>query len=140
MDTRTGRQRDPRGNAPSNSRNAAPSGIVLWRPEIVLATSMPDTDGAAPIVTAPRARVTLAQPVHAPDRVKTRIEATRSLLSSLVEARRTLDVHTRLADGGTERERVSATIETYRAEAALDDVLQTASRQVTTLMKERGLR
>jgi len=101
---------------------------------------MPRTDGAAPIIAAPRPRVTLAQPVHRPDRVKTRFEATRSMLGTLVDARRTLDAHARFADGATERERVSATIDTYRAEAAFDDVLQTASRQVTTLMKERGLR
>jgi hypothetical protein len=37
------------------------------------------------------------------------------------------------------RERVSATIDAYRAEGALDDVLSGAWRRMSALMEERGL-
>jgi hypothetical protein len=141
METRAARDR--RSDAASAQRNPSSSGIVLWRPDVVIATSLQAAiDGSSAGVRVPRPSVTLAQPLHRPERVKARIEATRSILSSLAEARRTLDagVATPGFDSVSERDRVSATIETYRAEAALDDVLRTASRHVTTLMKERGLR
>jgi hypothetical protein len=40
----------------------------------------------------------------------------------------------------TEQQRVSAMFETYRVESALDDVLTQTSKQLASLMKDRGLR
>src|SRR5262245_54248200 len=93
--------------------------VSLWRPEIVLATSI-----AAPV----RRPVVLADPAVRPEALKTQLGAARSLLASLGEARETLgaaaaEAHTRAADATTTRDRVSATFAAYRAEAALDDVL-----------------
>ena len=111
--------------------------VSLWRPEIVLATS---------IKTPPARRsVVLAGPAARPDALRTQLGATRSLLASLDEARETLgaaaaDAHVRAADATTTRDRVSATFAAYRAEAALDDVLTGAWRRVSALMEERGLR
>ena len=50
------------------------------------------------------------------------------------------DARTRAAEAASTRERVSATIAAYRAEAAMDDVLTGAWRRVSALMEERGLR
>jgi hypothetical protein len=67
------------------------------------------------------------------------------VLASLDEARQTLgtasaDARRRAEDAASTRERVSATIAAYRAEAALDDVLSGAWRRMSALMEERGLR
>ena len=111
--------------------------VSLWRPEIVLATSI----AAAPA----RRAVVLAEPATRPDALRNQLGAARSLLASLGEARQTLgavaaDAHTRAAEASSTRDRVSATFAAYRAEAALDDVLTGAWRRVSALMEERGLR
>jgi hypothetical protein len=74
-----------------------------------------------------------------------RIEAARSTLSTLTEARdgfvaraAAAREHVRVAPD--ERGRVAAMAETYRAEAALDAVLRRTFNEVTALMEERGLR
>lgn len=111
--------------------------VSLWRPEIVLATS---------ITSAPARRaVVLAEPTNRPEALRTQLGAARTLLASLDEARETFraaaaDAHGRAADATTTRDRVSATFAAYRAEAALDDVLTGAWRRVSALMEERGLR
>jgi hypothetical protein len=111
--------------------------VSLWRPDIVLATS---------ITSAPARRsVVLAGPANRPEALRTQLGAARSLLASLDGARETLgtaaaDAHARAADATTTRDRVSATFAAYRAEAALDDVLTGAWRRVSALMEERGLR
>jgi hypothetical protein len=110
--------------------------VSLWRPEIVLATS----------IDAPKRRpVVLAEPVSRPEALHTQLGAARSLLASLDGARDALgaaaaDGRVRAADAATTRDRVSATFAAYRAEAALDDVLTGAWRRVSALMEERGLR
>ena len=108
------------------------SGIALWRPDIVL------PKGIAP---APeRRKVSIAEPGQRPDAVRAQMDATRSVLDSLVEAHRAFRVRTadleRPAAGDGERERVTAMIETYRAKSALDEAL----RRATTMMDTRGQR
>ena len=118
-------------------RLASPPAIALWRPEIVLATS---------ITAAPARRaVALAEPSARPEALVTHLDTTRSLLATLADARRALgtaaeDAHRRAEEAASTRERVSATIAAYRAEAALDDVLSGAWRRMSALMEERGLR
>lgn len=111
--------------------------LILWRPDVVLASVVAGAD--------PRPRVRLAEPHHRPESVRARVETARTILDSLVEARETLTVQMTQAQERsqvepTERGRVSATIQAYRLEAALDEVLATTSTQVSLLMKERGLR
>ena len=122
--------------APRRRLKTTPS-VSLWRPEIVLATSI----NAAPT----RRAVVLAEPTARPEAIQTQLGATRSLLAGLDGARETLsavatDARTRAAGAASTRERVSATIAAYRAEAAMDDVLTGAWRRVSALMEERGLR
>jgi hypothetical protein len=113
------------------------STVVLWRPDIVLAARVASIERPAP--------VTVAEPVHRPENVQARLEAARSILGRLEEARLTLGIQAEAArlrahEAVSERERVSATIDTYRVEAVLDDLLTVTSSQVSLLMKERGLR
>ncbi|PYM21190.1 MAG: hypothetical protein DMD78_19200 [Candidatus Rokuibacteriota bacterium] len=122
--------------APRRRLKTTPA-VSLWRPEIVLATSI----NAAPTQRA----VVLAEPTARPEAIRTQLGATRSLLAGLDGARETLstvaaDARTRAAEAASTRERVSATIAAYRAEAAMDDVLTGAWRRVSALMEERGLR
>jgi hypothetical protein len=110
--------------------------VALWRPEIVLATS---------ITAAPRRAVTLAEPAVRPEALGPQLDAARTLLASLADARQSLgtvaaEAHRRAEQAGSTRERVSATIAAYRAEAALDDALTGAWRRISVLMEERGLR
>src|SRR5262244_1516154 len=106
------------------------SGIALWRPDIVL----PNAIDPAP----ERPKVMIAEPRHRPEAVRAQVEATRTLLDSLVEAREAF--RARVADldpaVGGERERVTTMIETYRAKSALDEALRRAS----TIMDTRGQR
>lgn len=112
------------------------SGITLWRPEIVIPEG---------VVMAERPRVTIADPAQRPEAVRAQIDATRSLLSSLVDVREALADRAAAAEAqeltaGSERERVAAMIETYRVKTALEDVLQGTLRQMSALMGERGRR
>jgi hypothetical protein len=114
-----------------------PPAISLWRPQVVLATSI---DAALA-----RRAVVLAEPGARPEALRTQLGATRTMLASLAEARESLGAaaaaaHGQAAEAASTRERVSATIAAYRAEAALDDVLAGTWRQVSALMEERGLR
>lgn len=122
--------------APRRRLKTTPA-VSLFRPAIVLATS----------ITAPPARraVVLAEPGARPEALRTQLGTTHSALARLDNARQTLgaaaaDARTRATGAMSTRERVSATIAAYRAEAALDDVLTGAWRQVSALMEERGLR
>jgi hypothetical protein len=120
----------------SRRRLATPPAVALWKPEIVLATS---------IESAPaRGRVILADPGAGPEALCTQLGAARSLLASLAEAHEALGgaaaaALARAEEAGSARERVSATFAAYRAEAALDDVLTGTWRQVSALMEARGL-
>lgn len=111
--------------------------VSLWRPEIVLATSIEASPARRPVV--------LAEPGARPEALRTQLGATRSLLATLDGARETLTTaaaaaHARADEAASTRDRVSATFAAYRAEAALDDVLTGAWRRVSALMEERGLR
>ena len=133
---KTTRHRPGELGTPKRKIKTAPA-VSLWRPEIVLADSI---DAARP-----RRAVVLAEPAVRPDALRTQLGAARSLLASLGGARETLgtaaaEARARVADAGSERDRVSATFAAYRAEAALDDVLTGAWRRVSALMEERGLR
>lgn len=130
----------PRSRAldlPSPRRRVTiPSTVALWRPQVVLATSV----GAPP----DRPAVVLAEPFVRPEAVRSHLDSARSLLASLAEVRQSLlaaaaDAQGRAAQAGSTRERVSATIAAYRVEAKLDDVLTGTWRQVSALMEERGL-
>jgi hypothetical protein len=132
---KTPRPRPVELSTPRRKLKTSPA-VSLWRPEIVLATS---------ITTPVRRPVVLADPAVRPEALTTQLGAARSLLASLGEARETLgaaaaEAHTRAADATTTRDRVSATFAAYRAEAALDDVLTGTWRRVSALMEERGLR
>jgi hypothetical protein len=125
-----------RPGLPSFHRRLATSpAVVLWRPEIVLATS----------ITAVPARraVALAEPASRPEALGTQRDTTRSVLATLADARHALGLpaaaHRRAEEAASTRERVSATIDAYRAEGALDDVLSGAWRRMSALMEERGL-
>jgi hypothetical protein len=123
--------------APARRRLAPPPAVALWRPDVVLATSI----AAAPA----RRAVALADPATRPEALGPQLDTARSVLASLADARRALgtaaaDAHRRAEQAVSTRERVSATIAAYRAEAALDDVLSGTWRRISTLMEQRGLR
>lgn len=113
------------------------SAVALWRPEIVLASKID------PVLHSPV--VTLGAPALRPQAVRAQIGTVRSMVSGLTETRQALTAsaaaaRVRAEQAGTARERVSAAIAAYRAEASLDDVLTGTLREVTALMEERGLR
>jgi hypothetical protein len=112
-------------------------GVTLWQPEIVLACAVRPEPPAAPVI--------LADPSLRPEAVHTHLRSTRAVLESLAAARHALGAQAAAARARGEqatstRERVAAAMETYRAEARLDDVLTGALRDVRMLMEERGLR
>jgi hypothetical protein len=113
-----------------------PSGVVIPRGDIVLSRRRP---------VVPRPRITIAGPGLRPDATAVRLEAARSALQTLTEARdgfvaRAAAARERVRTAPDERGRISAMAETYRAEAALDDVLRRTLNEVTALMEARGLR
>ena len=113
------------------------SGVIVWRPDIVLAGGIMKPER--------RPAVILAEPHERPESVRARVEAAQSVLGTLAGARealasRLVQTHDRARLALTERDRVSATIDAYRLEAQLDEVLTVTSTQVSMLMKERGLR
>ncbi len=114
-----------------------PSGIITPRGDIVLGRRR------RPIV--PRTRITIAGPALRPDATVVRIEAARSALRTLTEARdgfvaRAAAARELVRVAPDDRTRVAAMAQTYRAEAALDEVLKKTFNEVTALMEERGLR
>lgn len=91
------------------------------------------------------AAVTLAGPALRPEAVRSQLGNTHTVLGALAAARQTLGAEAAAArvrgeQAATTQARVAAAIETYRAEAALDDVLARTMREVKSLMEERGLR
>jgi hypothetical protein len=121
--------------APSHRRVPRPSTVTIWRPQVVLATS---------VIAPPTRPVVLAEPPARPEALRIHLDSARSLLASLAQARQTLltaaaNAEGRAAQASSTRERVSATIAAYRVEAKLDDVLTGTWRQVSALMQERGL-
>ena len=137
MDSAFARYRTRTLETPRRTLKPPSSGVVLWRPGIVLA------DRITPVTRRPV--VAVAEPSARPPAVRSQVGSTRTLLGSLAQARAALDHAVEVAEA-TGREarsdaaRVTAATETYRAQAKLDDVLTTAFRQLTALMEERGLR
>ena len=122
-------------DTPKKNLRTKPSPIALWRPEIVL----PERP------LAHRSIVLSGEPTVRPEATRVQLDSTRTMLSALAEKRETLRARAALAearvrDAVTDQERVSAVLETYRVESALDDVLTGTMKQLTSLMKDRGLR
>ena len=122
-------------DTPRKNLRTKPSPIALWRPEIVL----PERP------LAHRSIVLSGEPTVRPEATRVQLDSTRTMLSALAEKRETLRTRAALAearvrDAVTDQERVSAVFETYRVESALDDVLTGTMKQLTSLMKDRGLR
>jgi hypothetical protein len=122
-------------DAPKKSLRTTPSPIALWRPEIVL----PERP------LAHRSIVMAGDPSLRPEATRAQLDGTRTVLSALAQKRERLSVRAaqaqaRVRAAASDQERVSAMLETYRVESALDDVLTGTMKQLASLMKERGLR
>jgi hypothetical protein len=120
---------------PKRNLRTRPSPITLWRPEIVL----PER----PI--AHRPIVLLGEPTLRPEATRAQLDSTRTALDTLADKRdvlslRAAQAQARVRDAASDQERVTAMFETYRVESALDDVLTGTMRELTSLMKARGLR
>jgi hypothetical protein len=112
-----------------------PSAITLWRPEIVL----PEPPVGYRSIVMP------GEPRRRPDATRAQLDGTRTLLAALAEKRQSLSTRAahaeaRVREAATDQERVTAMLETYRVESALDDVLTGTMHELASLMKERGLR
>src|SRR5439155_17567814 len=113
-----------------NQKNHETPAAPYFARSTEIALRRPDIEQPKAIVPAPeRSKVMIAEPRHRPEAVRAQVEATRTLLDSLVEARQAF--RARVADldpvDGGERERVTTMIETYRAKSALDEALRRAS-------------
>ena len=122
-------------DTPKKSLRTTPSPIALWRPEIVL----PERP------LAHRSIVMAGEPTLRPEATRVQLDGTRTVLEALAQKREVLraraaQAEARVRDAATDQERVSAVFETYRVESALDDVLTGTVKQLTSLMKDRGLR
>jgi hypothetical protein len=116
------------------SRVKTPSSdVILWQPNIVLASRI-----EAP---ARRKPVTLAAPTAQPESGEPKIVGSIFSLAGAgaVLAARAAETRARSAEADSDRERVSAAMAAYRLEASFDEALTGAYRQVTALMEERGL-
>jgi hypothetical protein len=111
--------------------------VVAWEPKVLVAS------GAALALSRPL--VAVGEPAFRPDAVSIQVEVARTLLRALSAAQaglisETAAAHTRLTAAGSDRARVTAAREAYRAESALDRVLIRARDEVADLMIQRGLR
>ena len=127
----------PALDLPLRPQPPRPSGITLWRPDIVLAERVASSAGPASIV--------IAEPRLRPEAVRARLEATQSVLASAAEAGQTLGARVAAAEAravaaSSDRERIAAVLEAYRVTAALETVLGQAVRQARALLDERGPR
>jgi hypothetical protein len=121
----------------SSSITRLARGVTAWEPEIVLAP------GSA--IALGRPLVAVGEPVFRPDAVSVQLDATRTLLLALSTAQAVLTSETaaaqmRLTAAGSDRARVTAAQQAYRAESELDRVLIRARDEVIDLMTQRGLR
>ena len=122
-------------DAPKKNLRSRPSPIELWHPEIVL----PERPVAHRVI------VTAGEPTFRPEATRVQLDGTRTLLANLAGQREALRVRAseaeaRVREAVTDQERVAAVFETYRVESALDEVLTGTMKQLTSLMKHRGLR
>jgi hypothetical protein len=123
--------------APTPSLEPRTSGIALWRPEIVLAESIEPASN--------RRRILPGEPGLRPEAIDAHVEAARSALDSLAQTRRALGqraeaARVQMATAGSERERVTAMMETYRVQAAMDDALRGSLRRLGALIDGRSVR
>jgi hypothetical protein len=125
-------------DTPKSPLKSPSSGVTLWNPELVLA----DRKQRIP---PPRRLVMPGEPVLRPEAVRAQVDAAKTLLRSFTQAHEMLGAEisraeARGTDGMSERERVSATIETYRLKAEMDDVLKGTMRKMMALMEGRSVR
>jgi hypothetical protein len=130
-------RRPSRLDLPLRPQPPRPSGIALWRPDIVLAERLPSTIGSPAVV--------VAEPRLRPEAIRARLEATQSVLASAAEAEQTLRARVAAAEAraqaaNSERERVTAVMEAYRVTAALETALGLTVRRAHALLGERGVR
>ncbi len=124
--------------APKSAVKPLGSGVALWRPDVVLA------DRKQRLVP-PRRLVMPGEPALRPAAVRAQVDAAKALLRSFTHAHEHLDAaatraETRGAAATSDRDRVSATIETYRLKAEMDDMLKGTLRKMTALMEGRIVR
>jgi chorismate mutase len=120
---------------PKKNLRTPPSPITLWRPDIVL----PERPIAYRPIIIP------GEPAVRPEATRAQLDSTRTALAALAEKREALSTRAaqaeaRVRDAATDQERVTAVLETYRVESALDDVLTGTMKELASLMKARGLR
>ena len=125
-------------DTPKSSLKPPSSGVTLWNPDLVLADRKQR-------VSPPRRLVMPGEPAFRPDAVRAQVDAATALLRSFSHAHETLDAEVSRAEarartGTSERERVSATIETYRLKAEMDDMLRGTMRKMTALIEGRSVR
>jgi hypothetical protein len=125
--------RKTRRSADQSRVKTPSSDVILWQPNIVLASRI-----EAP---ARRKPVTLAAPTAQPESGEPKIVGSIFSLAGAgaVLAARAAETRARSAEADSDRERVSAAMAAYRLEASFDEALTGAYRQVTALMEERGL-
>jgi hypothetical protein len=121
----------------SSSINGLSRGVTVWEPTIVLAPGSSLALG--------RRAVAAGEPAFRPQAVSIQLNVTRTLLRALSTAQAVLTsqttmAHERLTAAGSDRARVAAAREAYRAESELDRVLIRARDEVIDLMVQRGLR
>jgi chorismate mutase len=117
-------------DTPKKNFRTRPSAIALWQPDIVVPER---TIVRRPLVIA-------GEPSLRPDATRAQIDETRTLLASLAAlGRRVAAADARAREASSDRERVSAVFESYRAQSELDNVLTGTMKQLASLMKDRGL-
>ena len=124
--------------APKSAVKPPASGVALWRPDVVLADRKQR-------VVPPRRLVMPGEPAFRPEAVRAQVDAAKALLRSFTQAHELLDAEatraeTRGAAATSDRDRVSATIETYRLKAEMDDMLKGTMRKMTALVEGRIVR
>ena len=122
-------------DTPKKNLRTRPSAIELWQPDIIV----PERS------LVHRPLVTSGEPSLRPDATRAQVDETRTLLASLsgrraALGRRVAAAEARAREASSDRERVSAVFESYRAQSELDHVLTGTMKQLTSLMKDRGLR
>ena len=129
------RQSERTIDTPSSRLKPPSSGVTLWKPELVLV-------GQAAGPVAHRPLIMPGEPAVRPEAVRAQVDAAQSLLRSFAQARDELESQAARAEvrghhAGSDRQRVSAAMETYRLKAELDDMLTATMRQMTALMEGR---
>jgi hypothetical protein len=121
----------------SSNNNGLSRRVTVWEPTIVLAPGS--------VIALGHPLVAVGEPAFLPDAVFVQLDVTRTLLRALSTAQAALTseaivAHDRLTAAGSDRARVAAAQEAYRAESELDRVLVRAREEVVDLMIQRGLR